>query len=238
MEGLDSLKKVNTESLLKKYLTRDIINEYKAIATPAPVEANLLDCVQSGFENPSAVCGLYAADPECYDLFNKLFDPTIRSYHEQLENANEQLQPATEFGNVNEIENLDPSKTIIRSTRIRIGRNLEGLPFYPKLTEKQFLEIADKVKGACETLSGDLSGVYYPLGSISAESQREMVSRHILFNRNDENLEAAGCYRFWPIGRGLFLNQLENFMVWVNEEDHLRIISLVKFGYLGKFWLI
>jgi len=41
-------------------------------------------------------------------------------------------------------------------------------------------------------------------------------------------LEAAGLNRDWPSGRGIFHNHDKTFLVWLNEEDHLRIISMEK----------
>ena len=34
--------------------------------------------------------------------------------------------------------------------------------------------------------------------------------------------------RDWPEGRGIFHNIDKTFLVWVNEEDQLRIISMQK----------
>jgi protein-arginine kinase len=39
--------------------------------------------------------------------------------------------------------------------------------------------------------------------------------------------------RFWPTGRGFFINEEKNFLLWCNEEDHLRFISLDTGGDLG-----
>jgi len=44
----------------------------------------------------------------------------------------------------------------------------------------------------------------------------------------DRFLEAAGVNREWPEGRGIFHNNDKTFLVWVNEEDQLRIISMEK----------
>ena len=32
--------------------------------------------------------------------------------------------------------------------------------------------------------------------------------------------------RGWPDARGIWHNDAKNFLVWVNEEDHLRLISM------------
>ena len=39
-------------------------------------------------------------------------------------------------------------------------------------------------------------------------------------------MDAAGLNRNWPEGRGIFHNNVKTFLVWVNEEDQLRIISM------------
>ena len=46
----------------------------------------------------------------------------------------------------------------------------------------------------------------------------------------DPNLKVAGMERDWPEGRGIFHNATKTFLVWVNEEDQLRIISMQKGG--------
>merc|ERR1712224_803935 len=40
---------------------------------------------------------------------------------------------------------------------------------------------------------------------------------------------SGGC-RDWPDARGIFLNKDKTFLVWVNEEDQMRLISMQKGG--------
>ena len=40
----------------------------------------------------------------------------------------------------------------------------------------------------------------------------------------------SNAVRDWPDGRGIFHNNEKNFLVWVNEEDHCRIISMQQGG--------
>merc|ERR1712222_229036 len=46
----------------------------------------------------------------------------------------------------------------------------------------------------------------------------------------DRNLIVAGMERDWPEGRGIFHNEAKTFLLWVNEEDQMRIISMEKGG--------
>lgn len=46
--------------------------------------------------------------------------------------------------------------------------------------------------------------------------------------------QAANASRFWPSGRGIYHNENKTFLVWCNEEDHLRLISMQQGGNLGE----
>ena len=61
---------------------------------------------------------------------------------------------------------------------------------------------------------------------MSEEDREQLVEDHFLFKQGDRFLEAAGLNRDWPEGRGIFHNNDKTFLVWINEEDQLRIISM------------
>jgi len=61
---------------------------------------------------------------------------------------------------------------------------------------------------------------------MSAETQKQLIDDHFLFKEGDRFLEACGLNREWPEGRGIFHNDEKTFLVWVNEEDQFRIISM------------
>ena len=63
---------------------------------------------------------------------------------------------------------------------------------------------------------------------MSPEDQNQLIADHFLFKEGDRFLEAAGMNRDWPEGRGIFMNYKKTFLVWINEEDQLRIISMQK----------
>merc|ERR1712228_1047596 len=57
-------------------------------------------------------------------------------------------------------------------------------------------------------------------------TRKQLVEDHFLFKKGDRFLESAGINNFWPNGRGIFFNDNKTFLVWINEEDQLRIISM------------
>merc|ERR550537_189413 len=57
--------------------------------------------------------------------------------------------------------------------------------------------------------------------------EETMREEHFLFQEPDSTLLlASGMGRHWPDARGIFGNEAKNFLLWTNEEDHTRIISM------------
>lgn len=96
----------------------------------------------------------------------------------------------------------------------------------PGITKTQRLDVENLMRSAFQKLKGDLSGKYYPLLGMKEADRQQLVDDHFLFVSGDKNLIAAGMERDWPEGRGIYHNAAKTFLVWVNEEDQLRIISM------------
>lgn len=93
-----------------------------------------------------------------------------------------------------------------------------------------------RVSSTLSSLSGELKGTYYPLQGMTKNVQQKLIDDHFLFKEGDRFLQAANACRFWPVGRGIFHNDAKTFLVWVNEEDHLRIISMQQGGDLAAVY--
>merc|ERR1719495_1245393 len=218
------------KSLLKKYLTRDVFDKLKHKKTK--LGATLLDVIQSGVENLDSGVGLYAPDAESYSLFAPFFDPVIEDYHVGFKQTDS--HPPKNFGDVNAFINVDPEGKYVVSTRIRCGRSLEGYPFNPSLTEAMYKEMEKKVSTALSGLTGELKGTFYPLTGMEKDVQQKLIDDHFLFKEGDRFLQAANACRYWPAGRGIYHNDNKTFLVWCNEEEHLRIISMQMGGDIGQ----
>ena len=86
---------------------------------------------------------------------------------------------------------------------------------------------------ACSAFEGELAGRFYSLGSMSEADRQQLIADHFLFKEGDRFLDACGLNREWPEGRGIFHNNEKTFLVWVNEEDQLRIISMQNGADIG-----
>lgn len=230
--GFTKLAASDSKSLLKKYLTREVLDALKNKKTS--FGSTLLDCVQSGLENHDSGVGIYAPDAESYSLFSDLFDPIIEDYHKGFKKTDK--HPAADFGDVDSFGNVDPTGEFVVSTRVRCGRSMEGYPFNPCLTEAQYKEMEDKVSATLAGLEGELKGKFYPLTGMDKAVQQQLIDDHFLFKEGDRFLQAANACRYWPTGRGIYHNDNKTFLIWCNEEDHLRIISMQMGGDLGQVY--
>ncbi|XP_050390412.1 taurocyamine kinase [Patella vulgata] len=228
-------KAKHCKSLMKKYFTKDVLEKLKDKKTSHG--ATLMDCINSGVMNLDSGVGIYAADPESYTVFADIFDPVIKDYH-NMKPSDTLAHPAFDLGDVENLPfpDLDPEGELIVSTRIRVGRSHSEYAFPPVLTAEDRVKMEEKTVAALNSLTGELKGTYHPLKGMTKEMQDQLTADHFLFNDHDRFLKAAGGYNDWPTGRGIYFNSEKNFLVWVNEEDHLRIISMQKGGDLGTVY--
>jgi len=207
-------------SLVAKHVTEEVWKQLadKETATCGFTLAKAIACA---VEFDDQHCGIYAGDWDSYKDFAAVFDPLIQEYHGISADAvhSSDMDFTKLVGN---IEDDVP----VKSTRIRVGRNIDGFGLSPGITKEQRLEMEGLMKIAFGKLEDDLAGTYYPLTGMDEAVRQQLVDDHFLFMSGDKNLIVAGMERDWPEGRGIFHNQDKTFLTWVNEEDQLRIISM------------
>ena len=211
-------------SLVAKYVTAPLWEKLSRAVTKTS-GFSLAKAIACAVEFDDQHCGIYAGDWDSYKVFSDVFDPLIQEYHGISPDA-----VHTSDMDVSHIKgNIDPTAPV-HSTRIRVGRNIDGFGLSPGITKQQRLDVESLMTKAFANLEGDLAGSYYPLTGMSESVKKQLVDDHFLFISGDKNLIAAGMERDWPEGRGIFHNDAKTFLVWVNEEDQLRIISMQKGG--------
>jgi len=207
-------------SLVAKYVTPAIWEKYANHKT-ANSEFTLSKAIACAVKFDNQHCGIYAGDQDSYADFADVFDPIIQEYH----GINSDVIHTSDMDST-KITGEIPNNAPVKSTRIRVGRNLEGFGLSPGITTEHRLQVEEMMKEAFASLEGDLAGTYYPLTGMEESVRKQLVDDHFLFMSGDENLIVAGMERDWPQGRGIFHNADKTFLVWVNEEDQLRIISM------------
>ena len=211
-------------SLVAKYVTAPLWEKLSKAVTKTS-GFTLAKAIACAVEFDDQHCGIYAGDWDSYKVFADVFDPLIQDYHGISPDA-----VHTSDMDVSHIKgNIDPTAPV-HSTRIRVGRNIDGFGLSPGITKQQRLDVESLMKKAFANLEGDLAGSYYPLTGMSESVRKQLVDDHFLFISGDKNLIVSGMERDWPEGRGIFHNKDKTFLTWVNEEDQLRIISMQKGG--------
>lgn len=217
------------QSLMAQAMTPEIFENYKDLKTKS-AGWTIARAINTGTCYLSSFVGCHAGDLESYHLFSDLYKPVIEGYH-----IGYKLD-----GSMNHVTDMDASKikvdltsqakSKIISTRIRVARNLAFFPLNPGGTRETREEIAGLMGKVFDTLEGDLAGQFYLHTTMTPEQTQQLVDDHFLFKGRDKLQAASGYHVHWPHGRGIFHSHAKEFILWVNEGDHLRIISMEKGG--------
>merc|ERR1712186_101471 len=214
----------STHSLVAKHVTKERWDKVKDIQTKT-CGFTLAKAAACAIEFDNQHCGIYAGDWDSYKDFSEIFDAIIQDYHGISADAKH-----TSDMDFEKIKGNIEAGVPVHSTRIRVGRNIDGFGLSPGITKQQRIDVEKLFANALKNLTGDLAGKYYPLTGMDEAVRQQLVDDHFLFMSGDPNLKVAGMERDWPEGRGIFHNEAKTFLVWVNEEDQLRIISMQKGG--------
>ncbi|XP_044759253.1 arginine kinase-like isoform X2 [Coccinella septempunctata] len=227
--GYRKLEYSKSQCLLKKFLTEELLEHLKFRRTSNDV--NLYDCIKSGLENHDSKIGIYACDPECYFVFSPIFFPILEELHGF---SPTDIHPRSEWTPITRVSNLEARRKFIKLTRIRVIRNLKGHPFCPQMSQKDFEDVEEYLAMILALMTGEYDGQYEKISEMTEDRKKQLKEKFILFDNTDKFLESAGAYRQWPSGRGVFTNSDENFIVQVNNCDHLKVISLEHGGNIRR----
>lgn len=165
------------KSCVARFNTREIWKQFHDKKDAYGVPYKL--CIFSGCKNTDSSIGVYSGSHDSYKTFAPLFDKVIQDYHghkpddihvSDMDASKLQCPPL-----------LTDEAAMIISTRIRVGRNLEGYPLGPGVSKEQRDEIMQKVVDACNTFKGDLKGTFYPLKGMDKATQEKLIADHFLF---------------------------------------------------------
>lgn len=213
-------------SLMAKHLTPEIYASLKDTVSSKGFGLDM--AIQTGIDNPHLGVGVVAGDEGCYDTFKALMDPVIEGWHGfKPEDTHETDLDVSKLVNADKLD-----MAYIRSTRVRAGRNIRSFSLPPGTTRVERLQVENLIATALGSMDEELKGSYFPLGGMTAEDEQQLQADHFLFQKPGGGtlLTGAGAARDWPSGRGIFHNVEKNFLVWINEEDHMRVISMEQGG--------
>ena len=219
---------------MAKVLTKEIYGKLRSKSTPSGF--TLDDIIQTGVDNPGhpfiMTVGCVAGDEESYEVFKDLLDPVISDRHGGYK-PTDKHKTDLNFENLKGGDDLDPNYVL--SSRVRTGRSIKGFTLPPHNSRGERRMIEKLSIEALANLDGELKGKYYPLNGMTDAEQEQLIADHFLFDKPvSPLLTCAGMARDWPDARGIWHNDNKTFLVWVNEEDHLRVISMQKGGNMKE----
>ncbi len=209
----------SSKSLVKKHLSQHLIEILSPLKTDSGF--TLSKAIASGIQNPDSSIGLYAGDAQSYKTFGLLFNSIINEYHHFSDDQAHQSDVTTM-----EWPCLDPDQQFIVSTRIRVARSLKNFNFPCHMDLKHRKNLEARVIETCKTFKGSLKGQYVSLEKTDPSKLSQLKRQGLLFEKGDRFQNAAGINTDFPKSRGVFFSDDKCFRIWVNEEDHLRIMSL------------
>jgi creatine kinase len=194
----------------------------------------------SGIENPDSGMGCYANQPGDYDKFKPFFSKVLAQYHKVAEDAKH-----TNSWDLSGVEGLPEGGQLDLaalglpelSMRVRVGRNLKDFPLPGAMTKEDRIALEAKMVTAFEKLKAmpEFGGGYNSLTPghpdfRDQEAYQKLVDDHVMFKdmAADPYLASAGIASDWPFGRGCYQSEDKAFIIWVGEEDHLRIMCMYK----------
>jgi protein arginine kinase len=109
-----------------------------------------------------------------------------------------------------------PHDRIVLSSRVRLARNLKGVPFPTSAKKPDRIRTLETIRPAVESLP-QLAGLFSAsMDSLTALDKNILVERHLISREHAAK----------STGSGLVLNRDETLCVMINEEDHLRMQAL------------
>ncbi|GEM_PF-4818 len=118
-----------------------------------------------------------------------------------------------------------PDKDIVISSRIRLARNLVGMPF-PNRAGEQILEGIEDSVGEMLLEFGRTGLTRFDLEERDQLEKQVLVERHLISRQQSQSLT----------GRAVYINQEQSISIMVNEEDHLRLQFISPGQNLSPGW--
>ncbi len=101
---------------------------------------------------------------------------------------------------------------VVISSRVRLARNLDDIPFPTKFSKEQAEEVLDKMKEVTPSLGYGLK--FIRLEDLDDITKVSLVEKHVISPEFAADKEKKGA---------IIVNDEENICMMINEEDHIRM---------------
>lgn len=101
---------------------------------------------------------------------------------------------------------------VVISSRVRIARNIEEIPFPTKFSKEQAKEVLEKMKEITPSIGYGLK--FINLDDLDDITKVSLVEKHVISPEFAVNKGKVGA---------ILINEEENICMMINEEDHIRL---------------
>ena len=126
------------------------------------------------------------------------------------------------------LKGTGPSANIVMSSRVRLARNLDKIPFSNWADKGRLEDVLAAVKEAALSTDGLKNALFVRLKDLSEVERLFLVERHLMSPEHAVNVDY----------KAVIVDPKETLSVMINEEDHLRIQVLLSGSNLRECWKI
>ncbi|XP_032590622.1 uncharacterized protein LOC6559725 isoform X2 [Drosophila grimshawi] len=248
-----SALQLSVTSYLSRFLKRAVYERIKRRQTR--LDHSLFDVLWPAMRKTSKLrhleedinCGIIAPDFDVFVVFQEFLVPFLKDMHCLSIDAEFKPQPRLAYFPMDNGERLntaafvfDDESLLVTRCIVEASRNLDQLELPLNLTIAQ-IEQAERVMmgkiftaSFAEAIGETESGSYYTLTELlDPHSEVALMLNNLglmipLLDTKDL-VQAAESTAFngalWPYGRGVYVNSAHNTALWLNCQEHLRIIS-------------
>lgn len=101
---------------------------------------------------------------------------------------------------------------VVISTRVRLSRNIKGIPFITRASKDELKEVYDKMKEITPSLGYNLK--FLSLDDMDSITKQSLVEKHLI---SPDFAKTKMPYT------AIIINDEENICIMVNEEDHIKL---------------
>jgi len=117
----------------------------------------------------------------------------------------------------------------VRWCSATVHRNLTGFGQSGDIPKDQKIKLENlmkKVMGVAY-MPEDLTGKYTSLSTMNQREQVKFLENELFAMSGDSWMKEPGAVE-WTQGKGVFINNYSNFILWVGLDDQIRMVSLAK----------
>jgi protein arginine kinase len=111
------------------------------------------------------------------------------------------------------LKSSGPHSDIVISSRARLARNIEGVPFPHQADKKTRQRVLFQIKRSASEVPDFKGGMFLEMEKLHGLDRQILVERHLISYEHSIGSD----------GRGLYISENENIGLMINEEDHIRL---------------